>query len=268
MIKKISSLILAASFLAACSENAPVSNIQMGEQQQGVIGGDKVQAGSSVSRSTVGLYDSGSQSLCTGTLISDQLVLTAAHCVTPNSDKMIVYFGRDFGQKDQSLVRPVVKSVVHPNYNNNYEDMHDVALIRFSGGLPSGFAPAPLLKDFSVIQKGTRVVVAGYGLNWAWGIKKGAGVLRTTDLKVEQALYGRTEIVLDQSIRKGICSGDSGGPAYLEVNGQLYLLGVASRGDSLPTVLTPKCFMLSVFARVDAFSSWIQSSSDYLMSAQ
>lgn len=266
MINKISSLLVAVSFLTACSEMATTSHIPAGDSQQGVIGGDKVQAGSTISRSTVGLYDSKSQALCTGTLIADRLVLTAAHCVTPNSDSMIVYFGRDFTSMDKSLVRPVVKSIVHPNYNSNREDMHDLALIRFSGSLPSGFAPAPLLTDLSSVKKGTRVIVAGYGLNWAWGIKRGSGILRTTDLKVAKPLYGRTELMLDQSIRKGICSGDSGGPAYLEINGRLHLMGVASRGDSLPTVLTPKCFILSIFSRVDAFSTWIQASSEYLMS--
>ncbi|MNT65521.1 hypothetical protein D3C72_2035110 [compost metagenome] len=41
--------------------------------------------------------------------------------------------------------------------------------------------------------------------------------------------YGKTEIVFDQSDRNGVCSGDSGGPAFLEVKGKFYVFGVASR---------------------------------------
>jgi secreted trypsin-like serine protease len=40
-------------------------------------------------------------------------------------------------------------------------------------------------------------------------------------------------------------------------DGQLYVWGVASRGDSLPIPLVPKCMMFSVFTRVDAYQNWI-----------
>lgn len=266
MVKKMSALVLAMSFLAACGEQHAPSQIQINEQQ-GVIGGDTVEAGTSVSRSTVGLYDNKSKALCTGTLISEELVLTAAHCIDPTSNELVVYFGRDFKNADKSLMRPAVRTLVHAQYEpSRAEDTHDIALIRIQGPLPEGFVPAPLLKDYSQVQKDTRIIVAGFGLNWSWGIKRGAGTLRTTDLKVKRAQYGSSEVMIDQSLRKGICSGDSGGPAYLEVEGRLHLLGVASRGDSIPLPLTPNCFIMSIFTRVDAFADWIKSSSEILMS--
>lgn len=267
MFKKIIVLVAASTVLAACNEQTS-SSVSLNQNQQGVIGGDKVTAGMNVARSTVGLYDGKSKSLCSGTLIGENLVLTAAHCIDETSDQLVVYFGKDFADKDQSLLRRTVKALVNTDYNpKRAEDTGDIAVVRFEGSLPAGFAPAPLLKDFSGVGEGTRVVVAGYGLNWSWGVKRGAGVLRTTTLKVNGA-FGSSEVMLDQSLRRGICSGDSGGPAYLDVNGQLYLLGVASRGDSLPIPLTPNCFIMSIFTRVDIYANWIATTSAQLMSIQ
>ncbi|KYG67787.1 serine protease [Bdellovibrio bacteriovorus] len=258
MFKKLSLTLAVALTLSACAETAQQAQVELSGQQKGVIGGDKVEANSRISRSTVGLYDENAKALCTGTLIAPNLVLTAAHCIDPTSDKMVVLFGQEFKNADASQLRRVVKKVQHKFYGEmKAEDMYDIAMLRFEGTAPAGYAPAPLLSDFSGIRKNTEVVVAGFGLNWAWGVKKGAGTLRTTTLKVKSPMNGSTEIMLDQSLRRGICSGDSGGPAYLDVNGQLYLLGVASRGDSLPIPLTPDCFILSVFTRVDAHADWI-----------
>ncbi|KHD87721.1 MAG: serine protease [Bdellovibrio sp. ArHS] len=266
MFKKISLTVAIALTLSACAETAQQAQVELSGQQKGVIGGDKVAANNRISRSTVGLYDEQAQALCTGTLIAPNLVLTAAHCIEPTSDKMVVLFGQEFKNAQASQLRPVSKKIRHSLYGAmKSEDMYDIAMIRFEGTLPAGYAPAPLLTDFSRVQKNTEVVVAGFGLNWAWGIKRGAGTLRTTTLKVKAPWNGSTEIMLDQSLRRGICSGDSGGPAYLDVNGQLHLLGVASRGDSLPIPLTPDCFILSVFTRVDAHTDWINQTAIELL---
>jgi len=270
MLKKLSLLIAASALMAACAEQSNTA-LEMNAQQNGVIGGDEVSANSAIARSTIGLYDAKNSALCSGTLIAPNLVLTAAHCVDPSSDELVVFFGQNFkdAKNNPQLLRKTVKALQHGDYNpKRGEDTYDIAMVRFEGALPAGYAPAPLLKDFSAVQKNSRVIVAGFGLNWSWGVKKGAGVLRTTDLKVKKPLYGSSEIMIDQSLRKGICSGDSGGPAYVEVNGQLQLMGVASRGDSLPIPLTPDCFILSIFTRVDFHASWIQSTAQQLLSIQ
>lgn len=266
MIKMLSLSILAAMALVACAEQNS-SQMQFTGTQDGVIGGDKVSAGDIIAISTVGLYDSKVGALCSGTLISSQLVLTAAHCVDPTSNEMVVFFGQEMKGLEQSKVRKVMKAIQYSGYGQGRtEDMGDIALLRFEGTLPAGYAAAPLYSDFKQLQKDSKVVVAGYGLNWAWGLKKGAGTLRTTELKVKRALYGTTEVMLDQSLRKGICSGDSGGPAYVKQDGKLYLMGVASRGDSIPLPLTPSCFIMSIFTRVDAYQTWIKDTSAILMS--
>lgn len=259
MFQKILSLALVACALSACGPRTAVLQEESSDQQ-GIIGGERVQSGDPVGVSTVGLYDKKAKALCTGTLIGEQIILTAGHCVDPNSNDLVVYFGTNFKQPDPNLVRKVIKAVVHPSYNTSRgEDIGDVALVRFEGLPPQGFKPAPLLKDFIGVLKNTRVVVAGYGLDWSWIVKAGSGILRTVELRIQDPFFSKTEMMIDQSIRKGICSGDSGGPAYLNINGTLFVVGVASRGDSIPIPLTPNCFIMSIFTRVDAYANWIQA---------
>jgi hypothetical protein len=144
------------------------------------------------------------------------------------------------------------------------KDMGDIALLKFEGDVPAEYTPAQLLTDSSQIADGRQIFVAGYGLNWTIGVSRGAGTLRAVALEVDEANYAKTETSLSQSVRRGICSGDSGGPAYLLQDGQLYIWGVASRGDSLPVPLVPKCMMFSIYTRVDAYANWIQEASNAL----
>ena len=57
----------------------------------------------------------------------------------------------------------------------------------------------------------------------------GEGLLRTTEL-TNLGYYNETEVVFDQQHGKASCEGDSGGPAYIQVEGQYRLFGVTSRG--------------------------------------
>lgn len=267
MFKKFSLTILAAAMLVACAQHN-TAEVLTDESQTGVIGGQKVEQGSVVMTSTVGLYDEMTGSLCTGTLISRELVLTAAHCVTPGSTGLMVFFTNDVKNMNSYNSQYAIKALRHEDYDRNRKiDTADIALVRIRDTyLPVGYKPAAILEDFTSLKDGGEVVVAGYGLNWALGVKKGAGILRTTKLKMSQARHGQTELMLSQSLKKGVCSGDSGGPAYVERNGQLYLAGVASRGDAAVMLLSPKCDKFSIYSRVDAYTTWIKETSNKLMS--
>ncbi|ASD65441.1 serine protease [Bdellovibrio bacteriovorus] len=268
MLKKLSLTLLSVAMLAACGQQN-TAEILSEDSQSGVIGGEKVEMGSRIMRSTVGLYDEGSGTLCTGTLISKELVLTAAHCVTPGSTHQLVFFTDDIKNMNAYNSRYAIKALRHEDYERNRGrkyDTADIALVRIRGEyIPVGYAPAPIFADFQSLKQGSEVVVAGYGLSWAWGVKKGSGALRTTKLKVGEARYGQNEVLIAQSVKKGVCSGDSGGPAYIDKNGELYLMGVTSRGDSMATPLTPKCFQFSIYSRVDAYLPWIKKTSELLL---
>lgn len=252
------SLLIAALALTACSPNQQNSgNISVPESA--VVGGQEIEVGSPLAKSTVGIYESELHYICSGTLLPGNLVLTAAHCVDPDAKNLEIYFTNKMKGATAEQKRKVIAAVVHADYTKEMkaQDMADIAVLKFEGDVPEDYAPAQLLADGSQLYNGREIYVAGFGLNWTIGISRGSGVLRAINLEIDDANYSATEASLDQSVRKGICSGDSGGPAYVVQDGQLFVWGVASRGDSIPLPLVPKCMLYSVYTRVDAYQSWI-----------
>lgn len=267
MYKKL--LACAASFFlfAACAPQNSEELYLKGEQ--GVMGGERVPEGHSIAQSIVGLYDPEFDSVCTGILIAPELVLTAAHCVKYASTELQVVFHRDLevAKKDFSLRRRILKAVYHEDYyRENAEDRKDIAVVRIKGRLPVGYVPVTLLQDFSAIRDGSRVFVAGYGLSKVWPSEEGSGLLRFTDLEVSDSHFNKNEIKLNQSSKKGVCSGDSGGPAFIVKDQMIHILGVTSRGDKSKNPLTPRCKKYSIFTRIDGYQDWIKETSEYLMS--
>jgi hypothetical protein len=145
-----------------------------------VVGGQEIAMGSPLALSTVGIYEKEIGYICTGTLITSNLVLTAGHCVDPKAKDLNIYFSEKIKGAPAERVRKVVASVVHPNYSTEMKakDMGDIAILKFEGDVPSEYAPAKLMGDASKLFNGRDVFVAGYGLNWTIGINRGAGTLR------------------------------------------------------------------------------------------
>lgn len=253
--------LMASTFGCGRSDFSPSpSQIHGGayQDQNGVIGGEKVDSNSAVARHTVGIKNFASRSICSGTLIAQNAVLTAAHCLESDAKDIAIVFNSRINGIDRRSIRMVQASFVHPEYDSSGSyDTHDIGILIFEGKAPAGFSPAPLSDNYNDLTYGKQLRVAGYGLNWAWGPKLGAGILRTVRLKIRNLQFSNTEFTLDHSLKRGVCSGDSGGPVYIERGRTLVTAGVISRGDSIPVPLIPKCFLFSIVTRVDAHLPWI-----------
>lgn len=277
-MKKPSVLLLVTSLLTTLTIGcSPVTKSSIESNGTGIIGGTEVVEDSPLHQSIVGIYDFKNHSLCTGSLIASNIVLTAAHCLTGNASDQLIVFSADLigtlkrTQSDKTIllqkVRRGVKAILHDEWGKKHvqnQAWGDIALIRFAGSAPEGFKPATFISSSSLLSTGAEVTVAGYGVssnilvpvdprktpdfkqllddgkvfceNEDDSTEKcfreevsGEGLLRTTEIKVE-GHFNNTEVVLNQSKGRASCEGDSGGPAYLKVNGEYHLWGVTSRG--------------------------------------
>jgi len=198
-----------------------------------------------------------SEALCTGTILSDDIILTAAHCVENNPEKMAVIFSQNLKPApattglNPDVLRRVDRFAENPGWGKQSANGRgDLALVHFAGGLPAGFSPVRLATPGIELELNTGVRMLGYGVTD--GIKnKGAGVLRETETTVMSSL-SPTEIVTDGR-KSSVCFGDSGGPAFSMQNGLWVQWGVAS------SVMNQECNQASIHTEVMSYLSWIKA---------
>jgi secreted trypsin-like serine protease len=197
-----------------------------------IINGTEVQTNDPIAQSTVMLMGTfGNFSFnCTGSIIAKDLVVTAAHCLGPyGHGKLTAFFG--VNKKKGGVTYKVTKQIMPDDYNDQLEfDRNDIALVLLEKPIPANYKPATLMDEAYELHPDDMVTLAGYGVNILDSKKKddGLGVLRFAEQNILNPQYGNTEVLINIK-NKGTCSGDSGGPAYIKKDGQLYLFGAASR---------------------------------------
>ena len=89
------------------------------------------------------------------------------------------------------------------------------------------------------------------------GETQGTSILRAATVKLTDPLYAQTELLIEQTADgKGACHGDSGGPAFAQINGQLVQVGVTSRSATEAGGLT--CQSGSIYTNVAAQAGFIE----------
>ena len=230
-----------------------------------IVGGTTVKSSDPVAASTVLLLakPSSGEYLCTGSLIAQDIIVTAAHCVAAAASEIQIVFGlsidsNSWNPTSSDVVMPITGYLANPHYQGeNFQgnDMGDIAIIHINRPLPAGFRPAVVLPSSISLSPGQPTLLAGYGITS--GItQKGAGTLRQVTVPILDSV-GSTEESIDESHRKGSCSGDSGGPAFVQSGGQLYLWGVTSRGDQ-------NCQREGIYTRINTYSAWINQAAAQL----
>lgn len=231
-----------------------------------IVGGEEVKPHSRPYQASIQSLD-GSH-FCGGSIIGENLILTAAHCmegVNGESPKMQVRVGAHSLVDGSGQTIKVAKAYTNQDYPNLSKD---VAVLKLIEKITDKNAKvinliAPTFFD-KHIKAGTSLTVSG------WGTLSSGGSMPEKLMAVDvpyvthevcnsaEAYGGQIQATeLCAGLAKGgkdSCQGDSGGPLVYTKNNQFYQVGVVSWGDGC--ALENK---YGVYGNVAALKTWIDS---------
>lgn len=149
---------------------------------------------------------------CTGVVLAQDVVLTAAHCIVPGEK---LWVGDDVGGKSRTLSPPqlgaVDEIVLHPLFSRMDAGSPDLAILKLAKPLPDRFGPAVLSGRH--LAEGDNLIAAGYGKGSSEEARP-VLVLRMVLLRVTRSFRGWAILTGTGEDRAGGAPGDSGGPLF------------------------------------------------------
>jgi len=197
-------------------------------------------------------------SMCTGNLITPEVVLCAGHCGDGIPIELIVglgqaFFGPDINTPDETI--GFVDFEIHPDYvplesglggTLGEFDLSVFVLAEPASADPTWFNRDPISDD----DLGRDMMSVGFGVTGPEG--DGSGTKRSALLTLDE--YDDNFLISDSSSNENganVCSGDSGGPQFFEhENGRWIEAAVHSWADQF-------CEISSGSTRTDIATEWI-----------
>jgi len=251
-----------------CNSDKPGECVCGVKGRNRIVGGEEASPGEWPWIVVFAAADGSSVGNCSGTLVADRWVVTAAHCVDgSNTDSLSVVIGEhrinsgsivsdndDFDDIRKNLELESI--ILHEGFDwSNYN--HDIALLKLKEPVDLSVYTPACLPDRGASFTGETAWVYGWGRTETGG--GNAETLRETTQTIlsneecltrEGDLHGFTyfmdgsltdNMICGEAAGQDSCQGDSGGPFTVEVSGQHHLVGVVSWGwgcalDGLPGV--------------------------------
>uniref|UniRef100_A0A4Y0BGC3 Peptidase S1 domain-containing protein n=1 Tax=Anopheles funestus TaxID=62324 RepID=A0A4Y0BGC3_ANOFN len=219
--------------------------------------------------------------LCGGSVLTNNYILTAAHCVISGATTLALGGTAIIGAHNRNVVEPTQQRidfttagiVAHPGYTPT-NIRNDVAVVRLNSPITftDRIQPARLPGRSDTRQFGGFTgTVSGFGRTSDASQATSAVVMFTSNPVMTNAdciaswnsvLIEPQNVCLSAEGGRSSCNGDSGGPLAVQDGGSLQV-GIVSFGSAAGCAVG----MPSVYARVSFFLDFIESNSDFTAAA-
>ncbi|XP_053164891.1 enteropeptidase [Hemicordylus capensis] len=210
-----------------------------------------------------------SRPVCGASLVSNEWVVSAAHCVygrnlQPSWWKAVLGLHTNLNLSyPQTVIQEIDQIIINPHYNKRTKDS-DIALmhLQFQVNYTDYIQPICFPEKNQQFLPGTNCSIAGWGRTTNQGsvanILQEAEVPLITNEKCQQQMpeYNITNNMICAGYDQGgidSCQGDSGGPLMCQENEKWLLAGVISFGQKCAMPHRP-----GVYANVSKFVDWIK----------
>uniref|UniRef100_UPI003AAA46A7 granzyme B-like n=1 Tax=Centroberyx gerrardi TaxID=166262 RepID=UPI003AAA46A7 len=224
-----------------------------------IINGEKAQEKSLLYMASVQIDGT---HVCGGFLVTEEFVVTAAHCDTEEYGKMSVVLGtHDLKSVNEETMRYDVVKYKHPSFVD-IEYGNDIMLLKLSmkAKLSETLKTIKLPSQDEIIKANTKCIVAGWGHNETGGTTVDDLLVvdvSTIDLKVCQEAWHQFTLPANvicaggYKTKKGFCQGDSGGT--LVCNGKAVGIVSFNNSDNCDYPDVP-----NVYTEISKFLPWIK----------
>ncbi|KAM3936830.1 plasma kallikrein-like [Leptodactylus fuscus] len=230
-----------------------------------IVGGSNSSLGEWPWQVSMHLKLSSSRHVCGGSIISNQWIVTAAHCVVlwPVPTFWNIYAGF-VNQSQITAATPVLhidQIIIHPGYTGT-ESGNDIALLK----LKTPIAYNDQQQAICLPPRRDSFVLPSMCWITGWGYTEESGTTSDVLQKAEvppksqaECQQSYSEIITNKVLCAGYkhgqidsCKGDSGGPLTCEVDKKWYLIGITSWGEGCARPDKP-----GVYTKVTEYTEWI-----------